>query len=667
MAHSIWTDLCKQPTHPVSTENYATIVYYSTIRLHEPIDSILSTLNERAMALSKLANFDCALRDANVMQQLSPSSPLGYVRAADIYSEQGKQRHVVDVCNRGLTMVERDDMHYGLLQRAKDSAIQLQDKRIDFISQLPIDIVSTTLIPMITGDSPLDSLKPCPHLHVSNAWRDYFLRYSDGLRFETGDEEEEEDLEKCSQIVRFARHITALHVDRYSKGAWLSDLFRENDFSSLQELCVYDMGDGYMNRFISSLQSVGSRLTHLNIHDDFEDTIPVTRVLSACPNLVSLVLHEPDIHDFKHLPMTPWPNMTTLSIVSLGERLGDEEIHEICQRFPALRKFDLHPCLYVESALMIPHYCPLLKSVELAFEIMTVGVAYTDRNAGSEDVVVTKISVYMDDWEEFSDVAFEDFHPTLRRHHTTLEDIEWYISPERDFHDLVNMPYPRLKKLSLLTSAPPILQNALNLEELTMTSNAINANPAILDTIPSTLKKLKLKLHDGRNHVDPNTIERYLGRVAQQCRIQELTIHVDMFVAFENILQAVYRFSMLQRLMLKFRRDWEPYQTERFLDGLVNACPHLFSLDIDCNLAPSTYSMNALTRLVHLKEFAFSIKDMGPYDSFWLALRTFSQLKCIRVRHQDPITNVQIRQLKNHRPDMNVIIDGLYQPVWMPS
>ncbi|KAJ8657991.1 hypothetical protein O0I10_006262 [Lichtheimia ornata] len=73
---------------------------------------------------------------------------------------------------------------------------------------------------------------------------------------------------------------------------------------------------------------------------------------------------------------------------------------------------------------MIPHYCPLLKSVELAFEIMTVGVSYTDRNTGSEDVVVTKTSVYMDDWEEFSDVAFEDFHPTLRQHHTTLEHIE---------------------------------------------------------------------------------------------------------------------------------------------------------------------------------------------------------------------------------------------------
>ncbi|KAJ8657992.1 hypothetical protein O0I10_006263 [Lichtheimia ornata] len=224
------------------------------------------------------------------------------------------------------------------------------------------------------------------------------------------------------------------------------------------------------------------------------------------------------------------------------------------------------------------------------------------------------------------------------------------------------MQYPRLKKLSLLTSAPSILQNAPILEELKMTSNAIKANPAILDTIPSTLKKLKLKLEDGRNHVDPNTIERYLGRVAQQCQIQELTIHVDMFVAFENVLQAVYRFSMLQRLMLKFRRDWQPYQTERFLEGLVNACPHLSSLGIDCNHAPSTYSMNALKRLVHLKEFAFSIKDMGPYDSFWHELRTFSQLKCIRVRDEDPITKFQIRQLKKHRPDMNVIIDGWYQP-----
>ncbi|KAJ8657990.1 hypothetical protein O0I10_006261 [Lichtheimia ornata] len=281
MAHSIWTDLCKQPTQAVSTEKYAAIVYDATTQLHQPIHSMLTTLDRRAMALSKLANFESALRDANVMQQISPSSPLGYVRAADIYSEQGKQRHVIDVCTRGMMMVDRDDMHYDLLQRAKDNAIQRQDKRIDFISELPIDIVATTFLPMIAGDSPLDSLKPCPYLHVSNAWRNYFLRYSDGLRFETGDEEEEEDLEKCTQLVRFARHIKALHVGRYSKGTWLSDLLRENDFSSLRELYVDEMGVDYMDRFVSSLRSIECTHDTMAKHDDIIALLPTRKTSST--------------------------------------------------------------------------------------------------------------------------------------------------------------------------------------------------------------------------------------------------------------------------------------------------------------------------------------------------------------------------------------------------
>ncbi|KAJ8658027.1 hypothetical protein O0I10_006298 [Lichtheimia ornata] len=662
MDDSIWTDLCKQPTQPVSTEKYAKLVYESTTRLHQSIQSILSTLDRRAMPLSKLANFDCALRDAKAMQQISPTSPLGYVRAATIYSEQGKQRDLIDVCNKALDTIDTKNPGYAALLPIKVDAMQQQDKRIDFISELPIDIVAATLIPMIAGDSALDSLKPCPYLHVSNAWRDYFLRCSHGLRFKTGDKEEEEDLEKCSKLVRFARHIKALHVREYSKGTWLSDLLRENDFSSLQELYVDGMGPGYMDCFVSLLQSIGSTLTHLDIPEDYDALVPVARVLSACPNLVSLTMHEPNFDDFKHVPMTPWPNMTTLSLFCQGASLDRDEIIRICQRFPALRKFDLHSCTDMESALIIPRYCPLLKSVELAFEELSVGVAYSDRNTGSEKVEVTKISVCMDDWEEFSDVAFTHLYPALRQNHTTLEEIQWDISPERDFHDLDNIQYPRLKKLSLLTSAPSIIDNAAILEELKMTSKAIKASPTILDTIPSTLKKVKLKLDGGRDHVDTNTIARYLGRVVKQCQIHELTIHFDTSVAFESVLHAIYRFNMLQGLMLCFSGNWEPFQMERFLDRLVNKCPYLSCLEINCMNAPSISSINALKRLVHLKQFSFSTKDMGPYDSFWLTLRTFSQLRCIRVRPEDPVTKVQIRHLTKHRPDMNVIIDGWYQP-----
>ncbi|CDH60964.1 predicted protein [Lichtheimia corymbifera JMRC:FSU:9682] len=91
MTVPIWSDLCKQPNLTASTEKYAKLVYDSTTELHEPIQSILSALDRRAIGLSKCANFESALRDAKVMQQLSPASALGYTREAIINREQGKQ------------------------------------------------------------------------------------------------------------------------------------------------------------------------------------------------------------------------------------------------------------------------------------------------------------------------------------------------------------------------------------------------------------------------------------------------------------------------------------------------------------------------------------------------------------------------------------------------
>ncbi|CDH57650.1 predicted protein [Lichtheimia corymbifera JMRC:FSU:9682] len=185
MTQSSRTDLCSQPTQAVSTEKYAKLVCDSTIQLHQPLQLILSTLDRRAMALTKLANFESALRDAKVMQQLSPSSALGYIRAATIYSEQRKQRHVIDICNKGLMTVEPSDMHYDELRRTKSDAEQHEAKGMDFVRQLPFDIVTTTLIPLFVDTSPLDPLKPCSYLHVSNLWRDYILQCSDGLCFKT--------------------------------------------------------------------------------------------------------------------------------------------------------------------------------------------------------------------------------------------------------------------------------------------------------------------------------------------------------------------------------------------------------------------------------------------------------------------------------------------------
>lgn len=235
MAHSIWNDLCSPPILTATTEKYSQLVYDSTAQVQESYESLLAALDRRAIALTKLANFESALRDAQAIQQLSPFSALGYIREANIYSQQGKQRQVIDICKKTLNVVDTMDTHYDTLQRAKIDAEQRQSTRIDFIRQLPIAIVTTTLIPMFMENNWLDTHHLCPFLYVSNLWRNRIIQCFNGLRIKI---KNEHDNHQIAQAALFAPHVKTLAVRNYSHGTWLGDLLMEKNFCSLEQLSI---------------------------------------------------------------------------------------------------------------------------------------------------------------------------------------------------------------------------------------------------------------------------------------------------------------------------------------------------------------------------------------------------------------------------------------------
>lgn len=229
-------DILQQPTLVASTKKYHQLVSESTTELLQPIQCILSALVRRSMALSKCASYESALRDANLMQRLSSSSAIGYIREAMIYSEQGKQHAVIRVCNQALSIVDTKDRGYDTLQQIKIHALQRANRGVDFISQLPFDILTTTLIPMfMDNDDHLDACKPYPYLHVSHLWRDRIVQHIDGLEFVIREENEEDTF---PQLIQFAQHTKTLCIRKYSQGTWLGDLLRSNDFCSLRDLLV---------------------------------------------------------------------------------------------------------------------------------------------------------------------------------------------------------------------------------------------------------------------------------------------------------------------------------------------------------------------------------------------------------------------------------------------
>ncbi|CDH57673.1 predicted protein [Lichtheimia corymbifera JMRC:FSU:9682] len=673
MSSPIWNHLC-QP-HPTLvatfTEKHAKIVHDSTTQLHQSLDSILSTLNRRAIALTDLANFESALRDADLMQQLAPSSALGYIREATIYSDQGKQRDVIDVCSKGLSMVDTKDPGYTMLQHLKATAEQQDNKRIDFISQLPADLV-TKLIPMFMDDSWLSPSQPCRYLYVSKVWHDCIVKSPDGLRFLI----EEEKKDPLSQVVQFAQHTKVLNISSYYQGTWLSDLLRQHDFCSLRDVHI----SGFTNKddieFLSALKSISSTLRSFSIwmsvnFDDDHDILPIADIVSACPTLVALNVSNPLDADFTSLPMVTWHTMTELSINQSTTIISLDHVKAIGKRFPSLKKLTLSPCTDLQSSFVVSEYWPSMNSLECV--IYKEGVEMTCSDEGGrryeeqqqQQQTITHLSLHSHNEDRFEHTHVSSF---LKQYQGCIVDLEIGINHDVNDEDgIYAIQYPRLKKLLLYQSGWWIQRNAPLLETLELHTEIIIIYPQVLDTIPPALKKLVMNLQD-YTLPDASVIVRYFHRLSEHSNFKDLDIYFgDPYRDIDDIVDAFCCCQKLERLNIYFDVDkldaeWHGVEMEPHLLKVVKGCPRLTRLEVYCHQALSTKTLNAFQQLEHLEQLQFSIVGFSEYEGFWKAVESITQLKEIRLYPYHPMAALGIRNLKQHSPHMRITAGAFFVP-----
>ncbi|CDH57670.1 predicted protein [Lichtheimia corymbifera JMRC:FSU:9682] len=652
MDHPIWHALCKQPTLKASSGKYAQLVYDSTTQLHQSLEPILSALNQRAIGLTKCANYDAALRDAKVMQELSPYSALGYIRAATIYSEQGKQCQVISICDKGLSIVDTMDTHYATLHRMKADAERRQNIRINFMGQLPLDIVITTLIPLfMDGDEPLHSSRPTPYLDVSHAWRDRITQCLDGLHFEIGDDEDANPL----QLVQLARHIKTLHVYRYSTGTWLGDLLCNHDFSSLKELTIAAFSANFVDHLVSSLKSIGSTLTHFTIEKDYGSVLPIADILTNCINLVYLDINQPFAAHINSLPMTTWPNITTLMLFSkTADLFTCGEIRAIGKRFPSLKKLQFSPCQDMEATRIVMDYYPWMTNLELYEFPAGFNIIFREDGPRCKEGAITSLEIDIHDMEED---RWESAIYILQQHHQRLEYLNFHVDSNAVDDRIYNIEYPCLKKLHLRNSGQWIPRNAPMLEELGITCFTYEEESTVPDAVSPRLKKLELDLHLSPQGYNISQFTQYIHRYAHHPQLKELIIHLPESDSIDNLLTAIHHLCQLERLVIRFSEDWDATLMHGFLDGLVTGCPNLSSLGIGSINAPSTHSMIALKGLEHLQHLGFSIEDVNDEDDFWHAIQTFPHLKAIHVYPVNATTIHSLGRLQKQRPDLKIVED----------
>ncbi|KAI7874113.1 hypothetical protein K492DRAFT_200217 [Lichtheimia hyalospora FSU 10163] len=519
------------------------------------------------------------------------------------------------------------------------------ERRIDFISQLPAELAMRKLIPMLMDNDRLDPSVPCPYLYVSKLWRDRIIQSLDGLRFSICWQQEDQ---RCSELVQFAQHTKTLSIDCYEE--WMSDLLRDNDFSSLEKITINDISDEHSDGFVSSMKSI-STLTHVSLKFG---SISIPNLVLTCPHRQSLKMREPKHVDSYPLPTTSWSSITTLSLTAVASEISYDDVYAICKAFPYLKKLDLSPCTDIQSVLIVPEYYPSMKSLVLLIYEEGIGFIYSDQGQPCEEQGITDIAIESE--YEYS-VTSEDWISLLKQHQRTLVHLEWNSWLDNNEDALYHIPFPRLKKLSFGYSAFQIPWNTPMLEELNIKADVISNCPAVLDTIPPHLKKLGLTLYPTLSFYDATIIGQYLNRIAQQqdVRLNELVLNVDRMENPDNMFDAIGSLHHLRRLMIDYS-DWNAHQLESFLETLVNGCPDLNCLKINCKNSPSTNATHTLKRLGHLKELAFSVAHMADSSTFWDSIQTLSQLECIEIYPVGAVSKFDIRYLNQHRPDIKVTV-----------
>lgn len=150
----------------------------------------------------------------------------------------GRYVAAIAIFDQGLEVVPDSDAYYQQLQQHRMTAVTNNNKRVDFITRLPLDIIITNILPRsnLVFFSETDRTtfwRYCEFLSVSRAWQMMMLKQPKGLHFRFGFEDKTLK-EGHDQLVQFAPHVESLEGSM--GGVRLDDLFSRANFSNLKEL-----------------------------------------------------------------------------------------------------------------------------------------------------------------------------------------------------------------------------------------------------------------------------------------------------------------------------------------------------------------------------------------------------------------------------------------------
>ncbi|KAI7873823.1 hypothetical protein K492DRAFT_200424 [Lichtheimia hyalospora FSU 10163] len=634
----------QQPSIPVNHHSRLERIADATHGIYQCKRRLLDLSYDRATAVAACANFELALRDAAEMQKIVPSSPMGYLCQGDIHRLQGRQSAAIAAYNKGLALPPKwpdDRPIYQQLQNNKKDAEYERSKRIDFITQLPLDIVMSYIIPKIMGDHALDAQEPCEYLYVSRAWREQIIHDQDGLQFFVNDLDDTSD-----QLVRFAPYIGTLAVREYQSN--LNHCNVLHDYP-LTRLGIKDFHGECLDPFFQALQSHSSHMTHLKIGDIHGATVRIADVLSSCPYLESFEI-ETARFDLTHLPQQSFPSLKKLRIGANNDYIPDDNMMSLLKLLPSLEYLGVSPWQTTKPLIAISQHCRSLKFLQYGSRYMG-----QDWHRLSMNLHHGLQCIQM---QGLRDTTYDprDMDHLLACHHNTLQVLDIRLSSQST--DL-KLSFPRLRRLVIKSRSMDdpcfygwwIPRYAPNIQEFEFDTNVVDKCPGLLLGLQRHFTLRSLKVHVNDRYLPQSCRLLLRDFLKHQTQLQSFEAHVQSYMLVDGSwLTSIYSMSRLQLLDLHIADDIYPVSSD-FMESLSRHCSLLEKIHIRCGRG-ITDDILLHIQWKYLNELTIPIADLSRTTI--MSLMTRAHLKILNIIPSAHDDEKALTMLKRARPDIHI-------------
>ncbi|KAJ8652610.1 hypothetical protein O0I10_011756 [Lichtheimia ornata] len=657
MQDLFWVNLC-QPIPLIATHHECdSIVTESTLRIRECLTRLTTLLEERSFALLKCAQFDTALRDTNAILKLDPTLALGYLLKGKLYSYHGQQRKAIQVFDQGLTMAggmdDDEQQHYQQLLKARADAEMMQQKGMDFISKLPLDVVSTSIVPLLMDDVIWSQRKPCPYLQVSRSWRDRFGRGKLCYHIYGSNP-------SPTQVVSLSNSVQSLVIDNYNPQV---GFHFSRQLSALRRLWISGISPRNQSYFLVSLSRIGTSLGDLEISLTQGTMLNVGDIMAQCPHLSRLITYGvangdliSTLHPYPHFTQ-PISSLVSLELRALRTPVNHQYAISLLQYYPSLQSLVLYPCRDSRFLQMIYQHCSSLQhlviSTQSRMTILPQPLQHQDNQHGLRSLCIQD--------ENGQYYNMEDIRQCMMTHSLTLESVTIMVGTRRE--DLDPPPavqFPRLRHLhcSLGTSGGPPLfgwwipYHAPNLEHVVL-KNTFWRSPELLEALCNMSQIRSLALHATHGAIPP--LLRLIEAMGRHGCLEELVLSTESpFITYTTMIHAIGKLTHLKRLTLgKGMIPSKLEESNYMMFHLVTHCHHLCELDIQARMQNLDMYLLVLSTLDHLERIAFLGVDVST--SGIKALARFSRLRHLTLYgFEQPELQHELERLQQTHPMLNI-------------